>query len=73
LTEAAAEPANKRDRRGGGAPAGWGVAAACGSGGLHKTSVVCGAAEVGDVLLSGDGGELGMHGCTSCSDLVLAL
>ena len=74
LSEPAAEPANQRDRRGGGAAAGGGVvAAAGGSGGLNKTGVACGSAEVGDVLLSGDGGELGMHGCTSCSDLVRAL
>jgi hypothetical protein len=35
--------------------------------------VVGGSAEVGDVLLGDDEGELGMHGWTSCWDLVRAL
>jgi hypothetical protein len=74
LSEPAAEPANERDRRGdgvGGRP--WGVAADDGRGGLHEAVVVGGSAEVGDVLLSDDEGEVGMHGWTSRWDLVRAL
>jgi hypothetical protein len=71
LSEAAAQPANEPDRRGGDGAAG-GVAVAGGSGGLHEAVVVGGSAEVGDVLL-GDGGELGMHGWTSFRGVVRAL
>jgi hypothetical protein len=66
LSEATAEPANGRDRRGGdGAADGGGVAAAGGCGGLHEAVVVGGTAKVGDVLLGDDEGELWMHGWTS--------
>jgi hypothetical protein len=61
LSEAAAEPANERDRRGGDGAAG-GVAAPSAGGGVHEAVVVGGSAEVGDVLLGDDEGELGMHG-----------
>jgi hypothetical protein len=42
-------------------------------GGVHEAVVVGGSAEVGDVLLGDDEGELGMHGWTSCWDVVRAL
>jgi hypothetical protein len=32
------------------------------AGGVHEAVVVGGSAQVGDVLLGGDEGELGMHG-----------
>ena len=74
MSETAAEPANERDRRGDGAGGRrWGVAAAGGCDGLHEAFVVGGSAEVGDVLLGDDGGVVGMHGWTSCWDLVRAL
>jgi hypothetical protein len=38
------------------------VAAGGGGGGVHEAVVVGGSAQVGDVLLGGDEGELGMHG-----------
>ena len=70
----AAEPANERDGRGGdGAVGGRRGAAAGGCGGLHEAVVVGGSAEVGDVLLGDDEGELGMHGWTSFWDAVRAL
>jgi hypothetical protein len=72
LSEAAAEPANEHDRRGGDGAAS-GVAAAGRLGGLHEAVVVGGSAEVGDVLLGDEEGELGMHGWTSCWDVVRAL
>jgi hypothetical protein len=72
LSKAAAEPANECDRRGGDGRAG-GVAAAGGSGGLHEAVVVGGSAEVGDLLLGDHEDELGMHGWTSCWDVVRAL
>ncbi|MBV8989658.1 MAG: hypothetical protein JO372_13960 [Solirubrobacterales bacterium] len=63
LGEAAAEPANERDRRGDdGAAGGGGLTPAAGCGSLHEAVVVGGTAEVGDVLLGDDEGELGMHG-----------
>jgi hypothetical protein len=66
LSEAAAEPANEHDRRGGdGVAAGGGVAAAGGCGGLHEAVVVGGSAAVGHLLSGDDEGELGMHGWTS--------
>jgi hypothetical protein len=55
-----------------GAAAG-GVAAAGGSSGLHEAFVVGGSAEVVDVLLGDDDGELGMHGWTSFRGVVRAL
>jgi hypothetical protein len=56
----AAEPPQERDWRGGGvAGRGDGVAA---GGGVHEAVVVGGSVQVGDVLLGGDEGELGMHG-----------
>ena len=74
LSEVPAEPANERDRRGGdGAAGGGGLAADGGCGGLLEAVVVGGSAEVGDVLLGDDEGELGMHGWTSCWDVVRAL
>ncbi|MBV9005634.1 MAG: hypothetical protein JO181_13320 [Solirubrobacterales bacterium] len=74
LSQVAAEPANERDGRGGGGAAGGGrAAAASGCGGLHEAVVVGGSAEVGDVLLGDDEGELGMHGWTSYWDVVRAL
>ena len=42
--------------------AGDGVAAGGGGGGVHEAVVVGGSVQVGDVLLGGDEGELGMHG-----------
>jgi hypothetical protein len=74
LSEVAAEPANERDGRGGDAAAGGGrVAAAGGCGGPDEALVVGRSAEVGDVLLGDDEGDLGMHGWTSCWDVVRAL
>jgi hypothetical protein len=59
LSQAVAEPVQKRDRRCAGvAGCEAGVPAA---GGLHEAVVVGGSAQVGDVLL-GDEVELGMHG-----------
>ncbi|MFL5861687.1 MAG: hypothetical protein ACJ780_13010 [Solirubrobacteraceae bacterium] len=52
---------------------GRGVAAAGDSGGLHEAVVVGGSAEVGDLLLGDHEDELGMHGWTSCWDVVRAL
>jgi hypothetical protein len=43
--------------------------AAGGGGGVHEAVVVGGSVQVGDVLLGGDEGELGMHGLTSCVGL----
>jgi hypothetical protein len=66
LSEAAAEPANERDRlTRDGAARGGGVAAAGGCGGPHQAVVIGGSAEVGDVWLGDDEGDLGMHGWTS--------
>jgi hypothetical protein len=63
LSQAAAEPVQERDWRGGGvAGCGDGVAAGGGGGGVHEAVVVGGSVQVGDVLLGGDEGELGMHG-----------
>ncbi|MBV9000782.1 MAG: hypothetical protein JO304_17095 [Solirubrobacterales bacterium] len=74
LSVVAPEPANERDGRGGDGAAGGGrVAAAGGCGGPHEAVVVGGSAEVGDVLLGDDEGELGMHGWTSYWDVVRAL
>jgi hypothetical protein len=74
LSEVAAEPANERDGRGGdGAVGGGCLAAAGGCGGVHEAVVVGGSAEVADVLLGDDEGELGMHGWTSYWDVVRAL
>lgn len=74
MSEVAAESASERDGRGGdGAAGGGGVAAAGGCGGLDEAVVVGGSAEVGDVVLGDDEGELGMHGWTSCWDVVRAL
>jgi hypothetical protein len=74
LSEVTAESANERDRRGGdGAAGGGGVAAAVGRGGLREAVLVDGSAEVGNVLLGDDEGELGMHGWTSYWDVVRAL
>jgi hypothetical protein len=68
LSQAAAEPAQERDWRGGGvAGCGDGVAAGGGGGGLHEAVVVGGSAEVGEVLLGDDAPEMGMHGWTSFS------
>jgi hypothetical protein len=73
-SEVAAEAARERDWRGGdGAAGGRGVAAASGCGGLHEAVVVGGSAEVGDVLFGDEEGLLGMHGWTSCWDVVRAL
>jgi hypothetical protein len=38
------------------------VAAGGGGGDVHEAVVVGGSVQVGDVLLGGDDGELGMHG-----------
>jgi hypothetical protein len=38
------------------------VAAGGGGGGVHEAVVVGGSVQVGDVLLGGDEGEVGMHG-----------
>jgi hypothetical protein len=63
LSQAAAEPAQERDWRGGGvAGCRDGVAAGGAGGGVHEAVVVGGSVQVGDVLLGGDEGELGMHG-----------
>ena len=70
LSQAAAEPAQERDWRGGGvarcgdgvAGCGDGVAAGGAGGGVHEAVVVGGSVQVGDALLGGDEGELGMHG-----------
>ena len=61
---AAGEPAQERDWRGGGVAAG---------GGVYEAVVVGGSVQVGDVLLGGDVGDLGMHGLTSCWVVVRAL
>jgi hypothetical protein len=71
LSQAASEPAQERDWRGGGV-AGCGAGVAAG-GGVHEAVVVGGSAEVGDVLLGDDEGELGMDGSTSCWGVVRAL
>jgi hypothetical protein len=55
----AAEPAQERDRRGGGVT-GYGNGLASG-GGAHEAAVLGGSVQVGDVL-GGDVVELGMHG-----------
>jgi hypothetical protein len=77
LSQAAAEPVQERDWRGGGvAGCGDGVAAGGGGGGgggVHEAVVVGGSVQVGDVLLGDDEGELGMHGWTSCLGVVRAL
>jgi hypothetical protein len=74
LSEVAEESANERDGRGGDGAAGGGrVAAAGGCGGVHEAVVVGGSAEIGAVLLGDDEGVLGMHGWTSCWDVVRAL
>ena len=60
LCQAAVEPAQERDWRGGGvAGCGDGVAA---GGGVHEAVVVGGSVQVDDVPLGGDEGELGMYG-----------
>jgi hypothetical protein len=70
LSEAAAELANERDRRGGGVAGGGGGVA---GGGVHEAGVVGGSVQVGDALLGDDEGELGMHGRSSSWVLVPAL
>jgi len=75
-SQAAAEPAQERDWRGGSvAGCGDGVAGGGGGGGggVHEAVVVGGSEEVGHLLLGDDEGELGMHGWTSCSYVVRAL
>ena len=66
LGQAAAEPVQERDWRDGGmAGYGDGVAAGGGGGGgggVREEVVVGGSVQVGDVLLGGDEGDLGMHG-----------
>jgi hypothetical protein len=63
LSQAASEPAQERDWRGGGVPVcGAGVAAGGGGGGVHEAVVVGGSAEVGDALLGDNEDDLGMHG-----------
>jgi hypothetical protein len=74
LSETAAEPANERERRGDGAGRRrCGVASAGGRGVVHEAVTVGGSVEVGGVLLGDDEGVVGMHGWTSCWDLVRAL
>lgn len=74
LSQAAAEPVQERDWRGGGvAGCGDGVAADGGGGGVYEAVVVGGSVQVGDVLLGEDVGELGMYGWTSCWVVVRAL
>jgi hypothetical protein len=74
LSETAAEPANERDRRGVGVGGRRrGVTAAGGRGGFHEAAGRGGSAEVGDVVLGDDEGEVRVHGWTSSRDLVRAL
>jgi hypothetical protein len=63
LCQAAAEPVQERDWRGGGGGVAGCVGGVSGGGGVHEAVVVGGSVEVGDVLLGDDEGELGMHGC----------
>jgi hypothetical protein len=71
LREAAAEPVQERDRSGDGVAGSWDAVAAGGcGGGVDETVVAGGSVEVGAPLLGDQVDELGMHGWTSCSDVV---
>ena len=62
-SQAAAEPAKERDRRGGD---GGGVAAAGGCDGLYEAVVIGGSEKLVDVQLGDDAGLFGMHAAPRC-------